>query len=54
MEGPATGDDMSGTNDATETAERAPKERGKDWLPAELAERLRVQTERLSEFRGRL
>jgi hypothetical protein len=26
----------------------------KDWLPAELAERLRVQHERLSEFRGRL
>jgi hypothetical protein len=27
---------------------------GKDWLPAELAERLRVRRERLAEFRGRL
>lgn len=46
---------MSGTNDAIETSDRAPsKDRGKDWLPAELAERLRVQTEKLSEFRGRL
>jgi hypothetical protein len=26
----------------------------KEWLPAELAERLRRQQERLSEFRGRL
>lgn len=26
----------------------------KEWLPAELAERLRCQQERLSEFRGRL
>lgn len=26
----------------------------KDWLPAELAERLRRQHERLAEFRGRL
>jgi hypothetical protein len=26
----------------------------KDWLPAELAEQLRRQQERLSEFRGRL
>ena len=46
---------MSGTNDATETSDRARnRERGKDWLPAELAERLRVQSEQLSEFRGRL
>jgi hypothetical protein len=26
----------------------------KEWLPAELAERLRRQQERLAEFRGRL
>jgi hypothetical protein len=46
---------MSGTNEVSETSERAQdKERGKHWLPAELAELLRVQTERLSEFRGRL
>lgn len=27
---------------------------GGEWLPGELAERLRQQQERLSEFRGRL
>jgi hypothetical protein len=46
---------MSSANDGSETNERSqPKERAKDWLPAELAELLRVQAERLSEFRGRL
>jgi hypothetical protein len=34
-----------------ERNERRPE---KDWLPAELAERLRRQQERLAEFRGRL
>ena len=46
---------MSNATDGTETNERSQaKDRPKDWLPAELAERLRVQAERLSEFRGRL
>ncbi len=46
---------MSTTNDASETGGSATgSATGKDWLPAELAERLRVQTEKLSEFRGRL
>jgi hypothetical protein len=40
---------MSDANDGSRTHER-----GKDWLPAELAERLRVQSDRLAEFRGRL
>lgn len=29
-------------------------DKASDWLPAELAERLRRQQERLGEFRGRL
>lgn len=46
---------MSGANERPDPNERAhPSERAKDWLPAELAERMRIQTERLVEFRGRL
>lgn len=40
---------MSDANNGTRA-----NERGKDWLPAELAERLRVQADQLGEFRGRL
>jgi hypothetical protein len=35
-------------------SEKANGKAEKEWLPAELAERLRWQQERLSEFRGRL
>ena len=41
---------MSGTDPTPSSRDRTEKE----WLPAELAERLREQQERLSEFRGRL
>jgi len=39
---------------STDTTPASGERREKEWLPAELAERLREQRERLSEFRGRL
>lgn len=38
----------------TQGPERSERKPERDWLPAELAERLRRQQDRLAEFRGRL